>query len=68
MQPRISKFQIEYRNDKNTPWQIAYSGGKAGTDFHADFPPVIARYVRLSILDATFAPTIWEFELFAPAK
>ncbi len=68
LEPRITKFQIEYRNDKSAPWQTAYSGGKAGKDFHADFAPVKARFVRLNILDATFAPTIWEFELFPPAK
>ena len=67
MQPRIMKFQIEYRSDKAQPWQTAYSGEKAGTAFSAEFPPVKARYVRLNILAATFAPTIWEFELF-PAK
>ena len=66
MQARITKFQVEYRNDKSQPWQAAYAGGKAGAAFSADFPPVKARYVRLSILDATFAPTIWEFELFPP--
>lgn len=67
LQARITKFQIEYRGDRNAPWQTAYAGGKAGTDFRADFPPVSARYVRLNILDASFAPTIWEFELFPPA-
>jgi alpha-L-fucosidase len=66
LQPRIAKFQVEYRNDPAQPWQVAYAGAKAGTDFHADFKPIKARYVRLNILDATFAPTIWEFELFPP--
>ena len=67
LQPRITKFQIEYRSDKAQPWLVAYAGGKAGEAFSADFPQVKARYVRLNILDATFAPSIWEFELF-PAK
>lgn len=67
LEPRITKFQIETRNDKAATWQVAYSGGKAGKAFSATFKPVQARYVRLNILEATFAPTIWEFELF-PAK
>jgi alpha-L-fucosidase len=66
MQPRITKFQIEYRSDKAQPWKVAYAGGKAGKNFSAHFAPVKARHVRLNILDATFAPTIWEFELFPP--
>lgn len=67
MQRRITKFQIEYRNDKSQPWQVAYAGGKAGPAFAATFKSVKARYVRLNVLEATFAPTIWEFDLF-PAK
>lgn len=35
----------------------------AGKDFKACFGPVQARYVRLHILEATFAPTLREFEL-----
>jgi len=66
LEPRITKFQIEYRNAADAPWQVAYAGGKAGKAFSADFVPVKARFVRLNILDATFAPTIWEFELYAP--
>lgn len=67
MQRRITKFQIEYRSDTNAPWRIAFTGGKAGPAFSAAFTPVKARHVRLNVLDATFAPTIWEFELFPPA-
>ncbi len=66
LQPRIAKFQVEYRNAPVQPWQVAYAGGRAGTAFSAEFKPVKARYVRLNILDATFAPSIWEFELFPP--
>lgn len=66
LEPRITKFQIEYRTDESQPWQVALSGNKAGKAFNAKFPPVKARYIRLNILDATFAPTIWEFELFPP--
>ncbi|MDA3923306.1 MAG: alpha-L-fucosidase [Kiritimatiellae bacterium] len=64
LEPRITKFQIEYRTDDTQPWQVAFAGTKAGKEFKAKFTPVKARYVRLNILDASFAPSIWEFELF----
>jgi alpha-L-fucosidase len=68
MEPRITKFELQYKLKKEDAWQVAYSGGKAGKDFAADFKAVEARYVRLNILEATFAPTIWEFQLFPPKK
>ncbi len=68
MAPRITKFQIEFRKTGTEPWQIAFAGQKAGEHFEAEFPSVAARHVRLHILDATFAPTIWEFQLFAPPE
>ena len=68
LEPRIAKFRIEVRSDTNAPWQTACEGGKAGTNFTTSFSAVRARYVRLHILEATFAPTIWEFELFPPEK
>ena len=66
LQPRISRFQIEYRSRADQPWQVAYTGTTAGTNFKTTFPPVTARHVRLHILEATFAPSIWEFGLHAP--
>jgi len=65
-EPRISSFQIEYRLTQDEPWKTAMSGEKAGRQFEAKFSPVQARHVRLHILDATFAPTIWEFRVFGP--
>ncbi len=59
-EPRITRFAIEYQTEDGA-WQAAYTGGKAGKNFTATFPPVTARFVRLHILEATFAPTIWEF-------
>ena len=63
-QPRIQRFNIEYKMNAGDVWQIAYTGGKAGLDFSATFAPVTARWVRLHILEASFAPTIWEFGVF----
>jgi hypothetical protein len=66
-EPRITSFRIEYKlNDADT-WQTALSGTKVGVNYTQTFPPVQARYVRLHILDATNAPTIWEFQVFGPS-
>ncbi len=61
MEPRISRFAIEYKSAEGDAWQTAYTGGTAGPDFSVTFPPVSARFVRLHILAATLAPTLWEF-------
>ena len=66
--PRITRFQLEYRTTADESWKVALSGDTAGEKFEAKFPPVQARYVRLQILDATSAPTIWEFRVFGPGK
>ena len=66
LEPRLTKFRLEYRSAKEQDWLVAYEGTNAGKLFAADFLPVTARYVRLHILEATFAPTIWEFEVFPP--
>jgi hypothetical protein len=55
MQPRITKFAVEFKTSEGGAWQAAFS---------ATFAPVTARWVRLHILEATFAPTLWEFGLF----
>lgn len=64
MAPRILRFALEYRDTANDPWHTAYLGEKPGSKFDTAFPPVTARWVRLHIFDATFAPTIWEFQVF----
>jgi hypothetical protein len=67
LQPRITKYQLEYKGEKDASWRIAHAGARAGTDHRATFKPVKARHIRLHILEATFAPTIWEFQVF-PAE
>lgn len=64
LDPRLAGFQLEYRGASGEAWQVAYTGTQAGTDFTASFPPVSARFVRLHILNATRAPTLWEFQVF----
>jgi alpha-L-fucosidase len=65
LDPRLSKYQLQYRVNPTDEWKVAYEGTKAGTDFSTPFAPVEARYVRLNILDSTRPPTIWEFQVFA---
>ncbi len=65
LDPRLSKFQLQYRLTAGEEWKTAYEGAKAGVNFSASFPRVQARQVRLNILDSTRAPTIWEFQVFA---
>ena len=60
---RITRFALEYRTAADEAWKTAYSGKKAGKRFSASLPPVAARWVRLHILDAAAAPTIWEFQV-----
>jgi len=64
--PRIQKFQIEYRESESDAWQVAMIGAQAGLDYNAEFPVVTGRFIRLHILSATEAPTIYEFQVFAP--
>lgn len=67
-EPRIQKFRLEYRNGDKEDWKNACSGGKAGLEFQKDFPAVRARYIRLHILDASKAPSIWEFHVYPSSK
>jgi alpha-L-fucosidase len=62
--PRLTKFQLQYRASPDEIWKVAYEGAKAGKNFSASFPAVKARFVRLNILDSTLPPTIWEFQVF----
>lgn len=63
---RISKFQLECRNAETEPWRVVHAGIRAGVAYEASFPAVQARYVRLNILNATAAPTLWEFGIYPP--
>jgi len=65
LDPRLARFQLQYRASAGEDWQVAYEGTQAGSDFKAAFPAVPACFVRLNILDSTRPPTIWEFQVFA---
>jgi len=59
---RVKKFRVEA--EANGTWQTVFEGATIGRKFTKSFEPVTARRVRLSILEATDGPTIWEFQLF----
>jgi len=61
---RIRKFEVQYLAGES--WKTCLSGIRVGDHFEARFDSVVARYVRLNILDAMDGPTIWEFQLFRP--
>ena len=61
---RVRTFRLEA--ETNGAWRTVLEGGKIGRHFTRTFDPVTARRVRLSILEASDGPTIWEFQLFAP--
>jgi alpha-L-fucosidase len=61
---RIERFAIEIP-DGQGGWKAVYTGGKMGGDGALiRFTPVTAAKVRLHILEATAAPTIWDFEIY----
>lgn len=68
LEPRITKFEVQYRMTADEPWQVALAGEQVGKQYSQSFAAVTGRYVRLSILEATFAPTIWEFEVLPPTN
>ena len=64
-EPRLSQYQLQYRQSQDQAWKVAYEGTRAGADFTTAFPPVQALHVRLNILDSTGPPTLREFQVFA---
>ena len=63
---RVRKFALQYRiGDK---WRVFVQGDKIGRSYSKKFTPIIARHIRLNILDSADGPTISEFQLFAPKK
>jgi alpha-L-fucosidase len=59
---RVRKFELQVKKDNR--WQAIHKGTTIGADYRASFEPVTARHVRLNILEAIEAPTIWEVQLF----
>ncbi|HEY5584217.1 MAG TPA: discoidin domain-containing protein [Ruminiclostridium sp.] len=58
----IQNYKIQYWDGFN--WQDAYSGNNPDYIQQDTFTPVTASKIRLNILSASAAPTIWEFEVY----
>ncbi|MCP5519829.1 MAG: alpha-L-fucosidase [Verrucomicrobiales bacterium] len=61
---RVRSFTLDYRDGDE--WKPILAGSELGEHFTQGFPPVTARVVRLSILEATEGPTLNEFALYPP--
>jgi len=59
---RIRKFELQTK--QGDQWQTFYRGTTIGEDFHLEFAPVTARYVRLQVMETTTKPVVGEFQLF----
>ncbi|MFC1706801.1 alpha-L-fucosidase [Planctomycetota bacterium] len=59
---RVRKFEIQVRQDDR--WRTVATGERLGERAEITFTPVTARHFRLTILDSTEGPTIWELQLF----
>lgn len=61
---RIQSFTLDAWN--GTAWQTITNGTKIGESLRLDFPRVTSSKVRLNILNATDAPSIWMFKVQSP--
>ncbi len=62
---RVRAFELQFKDGEE--WKTFYSGKGIGQNLEGKFEPVTARFVRLNITDGQGGPTIFEFQLFAPA-
>ena len=62
---RVKAFELQYKD--GSEWKTFHSGTGIGKNLEVKFAPVTARIVRLNITEGKGGPTIWEFQLFAPA-
>ncbi|MBE3097419.1 MAG: alpha-L-fucosidase [Planctomycetes bacterium] len=62
---RVRRFELQAK--KGDQWETFYRGTTIGDDLAVEFKPTTARHVRLNLLETTDGPSIWEFQLFAPA-
>ncbi|MCX6901411.1 MAG: alpha-L-fucosidase [Verrucomicrobia bacterium] len=62
---RVKVFELQYKD--GDAWKTFHSGKGIGKNLEVKFVPVTARIVRLNITEGQSGPTIFEFQLFAPA-
>jgi len=63
---RVQEFELQCRD--GDAWRTVARGTTLGERRDLKFEPVTARVVRLNLLRCTEGPSIWEFQLFPPAK
>jgi alpha-L-fucosidase len=61
---RVKAFELQAKEGND--WKTFFKGAAMGRHREVRFPPMTARHVRLSI-EGAGGPTIYEFQLFAPA-
>jgi len=66
-EPKIKKFEVQYRDNENSPWKVCHRG-EVGAGYTSNFPSVTAQYVRLNFPNPKASPGIREFQLFPPEK
>jgi alpha-L-fucosidase len=62
---RVRKFELQSKSGDT--WNTIAAGTTLGPQKSLEFAPVVGQHFRLSILEATNVPTIWEVQLL-PAK
>jgi alpha-L-fucosidase len=60
---RVRRFELQYREGET--WRTFHQGTTMG-DLAIEFDAVTAQYVRLTVLEGTNVPTIWEVALYPP--
>ena len=63
---RVQEFALEVKDGDQ--WRAFAKGKTIGERRVVEFKPVTAQVVRLNLLRCTEGPSIWEFQLFPPAK
>ena len=63
---RVRRFTIDVKADGQ--WKTVHEGGKIGEELRVDFAPITAQAIRLNLHEATEAPTLPEFQVFAAKK
>ena len=64
--PRIEEFAIEHKD--GDAWTEIARGTTPGYEHEIKFKPVTARHMRLNIVKASDAPTLYEFQIFEARK
>jgi alpha-L-fucosidase len=62
---RVEEFAVEVK--RGSEWKTLHRGTKIGEDCELKFAPVQGRFIRVNLLKTSDGPSLWEFQVFAPA-